>query len=479
MKKWLSENNKILLIIVGFILILSSFTNLDQDLYWHLKNGEYIINNGISNTDHFSYWGGNFISHEWLYDILLFSLFKIDGLRLIKIVSFIAIGISMFLSFKVFAKKSNNGNIFINIVPIILWATGRILLEARPQIASLLSFCLVIYLLETNKHIWSIPIITLLTANLHGGMSLLVLIVPVIYLISYIFDSEKVSKEYIIKLIGIICISFLTLGITPYGFKNVTYGFTMPNWVYDRIAEWQVIIKGISDSWILVIMILPLFSMIISKKATVKDILFFCMGLILTFIHLRMVLIFVPIYIMFGSQYLLDLINIFRNQELKEKKDVRFNKIFNANIILLVLCLIVSYNISTINFQLIEKTSESSPVIIKEYIENNEIDVENNIMFNEYGYGGYFIFNNIPVFIDGRADVYLEEYGNQPIFKDYQLIWDRDEQTDELIEKYNIQYWAIPKNGDLYKYLTQNSKAKVLTEDSNFAFLRTEGGENG
>ena len=51
--------------------------------------------------------------------------------------------------------------------------------------------------------------------------------------------------------------------------------------------------------------------------------------------------------------------------------------------------------------------------------------------------------------------------------------------TDELIEKYNIQYWAIPKNGDLYKYLTQNSKAKVLTEDSNFAFLRTEGGENG
>ena len=48
----------------------------------------------------------------------------------------------------------------------------------------------------------------------------------------------------------------------------------------------------------------------------------------------------------------------------------------------------------------------------------------------------------------------------------------------ELIEKYNIQYWAIPKNGDLYKYLTQNSKAKVLTEDSNFAFLRTGGGEN-
>ena len=192
-----------------------------------------------------------------------------------------------------------------------------------------------------------------------------------------------------------------------------------------------------------------------------------------------MVLIFVPIYIMFGSQYLLDLINIFRNKELKEKKDVKFNKIFNANIILIVLCLIVSCNISTINFQRIEKTSESSPVIIKEYIENNEIDVENNIMFNEYGYGGYFIFNNIPVFIDGRADVYLEEYGNKPIMKDYQLIWDRDEQTDELIEKYNIQYWAIPKNGDLYKYLTQNSKAKVLTEDSNFAFLRTEGGENG
>ena len=73
-KTWIKENSKYLFIVFAFLVFLSTFTSLDQDLYWHIKNGESLLEHGISNKDYFSYWGGNYIAHEWLYDIFLFFL---------------------------------------------------------------------------------------------------------------------------------------------------------------------------------------------------------------------------------------------------------------------------------------------------------------------------------------------------------------------------------------------------------------------
>ncbi len=43
------------------------------------------------------------------------------------------------------------------------------------------------------------------------------------------------------------------------------------------------------------------------------------------------------------------------------------------------------------------------------YIDEQEINLEEHIVFNQYGWGGYMLFSDYPVFIDGRADVYQEK----------------------------------------------------------------------
>ena len=469
-KTWIKENSKYLFIVFAFLVFLSTFTSLDQDLYWHIKNGESLLKHGISNKDYFSYWGGNYIAHEWLYDIFLFFLNQIDGLRLIKLVSFILIGSSLFMSMKI-AENKNKNNLGVYLIPIIIWATARILLEARPQIISLFFFCLTFYVLETKKSLWWLPIISLLTVNFHGSIASLIFAVPIIYFISYIFDEEVIDIKYLKKLGLMIVLMGISLGLTPFGFNSVTYGLSLPKWILDTIAEWQVIIKSSKDIWLLFLLLVPLASMAYTRKAKLKEVLFISMMLMLTFIHLRSALLLVPVYIMFASSHIDETLkSVFERINLPK---INLKIKLDVNIFLVVMIAIFVFNVFNINFENIEKTSKSSPVIITNYIEENNIDVKNNIMFNNYGYGGYFIYHNYPVFIDGRTDVYLAEYGNEPIYNDYYDMWQAKNNTKDLISKYNIKYWSISPNENLYKYLLENEIATVLVEDNNFAFLET------
>jgi hypothetical protein len=263
----------------------------------------------------------------------------------------------------------------------------------------------------------------------------------------------------------------ISLGLTPFGFNSVTYGLSLPKWILDTIAEWQVIIKSSKDIWLLFLLLVPLASMAYTRKAKLKEVLFISMMLMLTFIHLRSALLLVPVYIMFASTHINETLkSVFERINLPK---INLKIRLDVNIFLVVMIAIFVFNVFNINFENIGKTSKSSPVIITNYIEENNIDVKNNIMFNNYGYGGYFIYHNYPVFIDGRTDVYLAEYGNEPIYNDYYDMWQAKNNTKDLISKYNIKYWSISPNENLYKYLLENEIATVLVEDKNFAFLET------
>ena len=61
------------------------------------------------------------------------------------------------------------------------------------------------------------------------------------------------------------------------------------------------------------------------------------------------------------------------------------------------------------------------PIGAVNYIKNN-LDYKNIKIYNDYNEGSYLMFNNIPVFIDSRLDVYCSEFNNTDIFRDYTYI---------------------------------------------------------
>lgn len=88
-------------------------------------------------------------------------------------------------------------------------------------------------------------------------------------------------------------------------------------------------------------------------------------------------------------------------------------------------------------------------------------------LFNQYDYGGELIYHNIPVFIDGRADLYSGNY-----FNDYLSIITLDNNSISLINKYNFDYYLISNNCSLYTYVSNNSKYELIYKDKNIYFYK-------
>jgi len=76
-----------------------------------------------------------------------------------------------------------------------------------------------------------------------------------------------------------------------------------------------------------------------------------------------------------------------------------------------------------------------------------------NKLYNYYDYGGYLIYKDIDVFIDGRADLY-SEYN----YQDYLDIFYLKYNYNKLLNKYNFDYLIVPRKSGLSTYLNENNK---------------------
>ena len=120
---------------------------------------------------------------------------------------------------------------------------------------------------------------------------------------------------------------------------------------------------------------------------------------------------------------------------------------------------------------------ELYPVEAVKYIKKN-LNVDEIRLFNDYNFGSYLVFNDIPVFIDSRADLYTKQFSgfNYDIFDDYEYIVGT---YQEKFEFYKITHALIyKKNNPFYPVLNTNSNYKVIYDDENFALFEKTGNDN-
>ena len=112
--------------------------------------------------------------------------------------------------------------------------------------------------------------------------------------------------------------------------------------------------------------------------------------------------------------------------------------------------------------------SEAYPVKATKYIKEN-LDVKNIRLFNEYNYGSYLLLNDIPVFIDSRADLYTKQFSgfDYDIFDDFEFMMGS---YQEKFEFYKITHVITRKeDSNFYTILNNDKNYKILYEDDNFA----------
>jgi len=111
------------------------------------------------------------------------------------------------------------------------------------------------------------------------------------------------------------------------------------------------------------------------------------------------------------------------------------------------------------------------PVAAANYILEN-INLEKARFYNEYNYGSYLLYKDIPVFIDSRADLYAPEFSGKEddIFSDFIDTSSIGKFYGDTFEKYNMTHVIAYKNSKVNMIITKADSEKYdkLYEDDYF-----------
>lgn len=448
-----------------FVTIL--FFNTGNDYFWHLKMGEYIVKmKELPKTCLYSWYAIEnnlmFTPHEWLYEVIIYLFYKVFNIftPFIYLITFLSILI-IFI-YKTTLKKLLTKNLLLFIPFIALSAVNLGLYSLpRPHIISWILVAITIYLSydsynNNSKKIYFMPLITIIWANVHGGSSCLSYMIPGLFMVIGLFDfnkffitNKKLTKEIRQRFILIIILDIIALLINPFGYEMILYPYIniLDNTMTSIINEWHPI--NIKSSTGLMAFILIFYNLYIYYQGKQK-LKLIDLSLFLVFVYLALKSYrFVPLLVIVSFY---TTINYFKynNQKIKG----------NSLIITLIIGIIslTIYQANNIKNKIYYKTLDNKLITTLKELNPQRL-------YNDYNIGGYLIYNEIPVFIDGRADAYSKSN-----LKDaYSLIVGDGSDTQKILDKYHFDFLITENNCYLDKFLKDNPKYKFIVKDKNYS----------
>ncbi len=220
----------------------------DGDTGWHLRTGEWILQNGrVPATDIFSFTrpGEPWFAWEWLWDLCFGWLHLNFGMGAVQVASLALICAAMYLVYRESARLS--GNYFLAFSVTFLAAAGSTIhWLARPHLFTLLFTAVSVILLNraaegrTRLLAW-LPLLTLVWVNFHGGFFVLWTLL-LAHLASAglnaFLDRRSVwsaSRPWTLALAGSVAASF----VNPYGWllHRHIFGYLGQSYHREQIQE--------------------------------------------------------------------------------------------------------------------------------------------------------------------------------------------------------------------------------------------------
>jgi hypothetical protein len=89
-------------------------------------------------------------------------------------------------------------------------------------------------------------------------------------------------------------------------------------------------------------------------------------------------------------------------------------------------------------------------------------------LFNDYNWGGYLIWHEVPVFMDGRS---YDLYTHGTVLRDYFVVHNVRADIDKVLQDYDIDVVLFRRDSTLVRYL-QAKGWRTTFEDGNAIVLR-------
>lgn len=429
------------LLLIGAFAFYRGITFLDPDFGWHIRTGEIILQNGIPQTDPFSYSMPSFpfIDHEWGTNVLMFAIYDNLGVYILSFIFSLIFILSLYISIPFKFKK-------YSLLPLIL-AGGAMLnfTGLRPQVITWFFVSLLLKLLLDGGlfHKWKfiIPLLFIIWVNLHGGFAIGIVML-------FLFFAAKSIKErrFSFGFFSIFIFSILATFINPYG-PRIWYEIWMQiadNSLRWKIAEWIPSAFFFELSFLFLLTTSAIFVFKYRKNFDFLElaIYFFLLAFALSSIR------HIPLWAIAAISLTPKAFFHFSKEAGKNKlSKKRYGK---AKVILIIIVLGVFTASSYQNLKISSNLTEKNFYPREAVIFLNRQRISGNVL-STYDYGGYLIWKmpNHKVFIDGRMPSWRrgEEIPNESsdAFSDIRKMFSDKKFMRESVEKYDIEYVLVPK----------------------------------
>jgi hypothetical protein len=400
---------------------------LDPDMWWHLRTGQLILEAGIPRYDTFSFTvpDHEWITHEWLSQVFMWGLYRIGGLPGLIVGFALLIALAFWLVY-----LTSAGRPFLAAFVLLLAAlASAIVWGVRPQIFNLLLTAAFVHVVERYKTkrvswraLWLLPLLTILWANLHSGYLLGIVLLGT-YTVGEALqrwfsphDQRTLAWTAVRSLAFITAASFLAAVVNPNGPELWIYPFfTLGSQAMQtNILEWQSPDFHLSYFWPFAAMLfLGIVSWLFSRERPLwSELLLFLGTAAAGLLSARHIPLFAVVSAPIVARHLLSAFTGSRAYPLLSGRapEVTLTRTFAAlNWAIFLLALVASgmwtaRKISG-NEEAIRKTY---PVAAVDFLEEEGLTQARG--YNTYNWGGYLIWRGVPVFVDGRADVYGDDF---------------------------------------------------------------------
>lgn len=407
------------IILFALLLALATRIPLDTDTWWHLRSGDYTLTHGMIHTDPFSHTmsGQPWINHSWLSQIVLLGAWRLAG----------DAGLALYTALlatggMVMVYRMSSGSVYIRAFAVILGAAAAaVFWSARPQMMSFFLSAVLLYLLQLYRvrqidRLWWIPVLMALWGNLHAGFSIGFILLggtiagELLGSLTNPSSAERMPWHRLRKLILITLVSAAALLINPYGaqillvpFQTVGIGALSA-----YIQEWQSPNFQARETWPFIALLLATFGAAgTSNKRLSWTEFILCGGTaFMALLAGRNIAVFAVVATPVLTRHL-DAILQERGWALQPLRRVSAG-MGMLNVVLLMLVLLGAgvKILWTLNPAEVDAARRAAlPIAATDYLNQHP---PRGSLFNSYNWGGYLLYAapDIPVFVDGRTDLY-------------------------------------------------------------------------
>ena len=462
----LLTNSRTFTVILALGLFAMAARNVtDPDFWWHLKTGQLIAqNHQLFYADPFSSTrsGQPWINHEWLPDLMIFAAYRASGVGGL-IVAFAAI---ISTAFMLLYWRSPGKPYAAGVCTLLAALTALPSWGVRPQMLAFLLASLLLFLLERSEAEprliwWAIPLMSV-WVNSHASFPVGLVVIGG-FLIgefadAWLRDSWRLAQGRVARLGAVLAASIALVPINPYGFRLVAYPLQTlsSDAMQEFIAEWASPDFHRTDYVFLLIMLLGLVAAAASSGARIRlrELLLLVPATLGALVSARHIYFFVLIAAPVLARACAADFKLFRPPSVSAGKPA-LNALLMAGLVLFAM-LRLEYVVR------LQPAAQAAhfPENMVQFLKASPLP-ENAL--NYYNWGGYMIWQLYPkyrVFVDGRADIYGDQFLQQ-----YAHAYYLTDNWDDILTRDDVQTVVLPPDAPVVTGLTTLRHWRVLYRD--------------